>query len=174
MHEGGIHAVVPAAGRGHRFGGDVPKQYRQLPSGITVIEASIRAVLSDARVDRVMVALAPGDPHWAGLEIATDPRVLTCEGGAERAMSVLSALEALLRKLEPDAPIAAQLRDTVRARERQRRRSRSSVPQGRSWRSSSWGLVLCMGAGWFQHHDATPVRFSRSWLAHERFVGLVR
>ena len=87
-------AIVPAAGRGRRFGGGTPKQY-QKACGLTLIEHSLKALLSHPDVDGAMVALAPDDPFWAGwLHMAGKP-IYTCIGGAERADSVLSALQAL-------------------------------------------------------------------------------
>ncbi|HBD19994.1 MAG TPA: indolepyruvate ferredoxin oxidoreductase family protein [Arenimonas sp.] len=53
-------AVVPAAGRGTRFGAETPKQYLML-AGRPVIEHSLRAVLDHDDVDGVVVALAADD-----------------------------------------------------------------------------------------------------------------
>jgi 2-C-methyl-D-erythritol 4-phosphate cytidylyltransferase len=92
-----LWAVLPAAGRGSRFGGERPKQYRALADGRTLLETSIRALLSEARVDGVMVALAAVDTFWSRLPVANDPRVATCEGGAERADSVRLGLRELIR-----------------------------------------------------------------------------
>ena len=87
-------AVVPAAGRGQRFGGDIPKQYLPL-AGRTVIEHSLRAVLDHADVDGVVVVLSAGDPHWPGWRELGGKPVLACTGGAERADSVMAGLQAL-------------------------------------------------------------------------------
>lgn len=87
-------AVMPAAGRGTRFGGDTPKQYLSI-AGRTVIEHSLRALLGHPGVDGVVVALSPDDPYWAGWREMDDKPVYTCLGGAERADSVLAALQAL-------------------------------------------------------------------------------
>ena len=94
-------AVVPAAGRGLRFGGEVPKQYLEV-AGRTLIEHSLQALLSHPGIDAVMVALSPDDPYWAGWrEIAGKP-VYTCVGGTQRAESVLSALQALPATVSED------------------------------------------------------------------------
>ena len=87
-------AVMPAAGRGTRFGGDTPKQYLSI-AGRTVIEHSLRALLGHPGIDGVVVALSPDDPYWAGWREIDDKPVYTCLGGAERADSVLAALQAL-------------------------------------------------------------------------------
>mgnify|MGYP006206810359 CR=1 FL=1 len=87
-------AIVPAAGRGSRFGGDTPKQYLPL-AGRSVIEHSLRAVLDHPDVDGVMVALAQDDAAWPGWREIGGKPVLTCVGGGERADSVLAGLHAL-------------------------------------------------------------------------------
>jgi len=94
-------AVVPAAGRGTRFGAPLPKQYLPL-AGRLVIEHSLRAVLDHPSVDGVVVALAAGDPDWPGWREMGGKPVLTCTGGAERADSVLAALHALPASVSED------------------------------------------------------------------------
>ena len=87
-------ALVPAAGSGRRFGGDVPKQYLQA-AGKPLIEHALKALLSHPAVDGVVVALAEGDTRWPGWTSLHDKPVITCIGGGERADSVLAALHAL-------------------------------------------------------------------------------
>lgn len=89
-----VWAVVPAAGRGARFGAEQPKQYLQL-AGRSLLEHSLRALLCHPDVDGVMVALAPNDPYWPGWRELEGRPVQTCLGGSERADSVLAALRAL-------------------------------------------------------------------------------
>ena len=89
-----IWAIIPAAGRGTRLPGDVPKQYRRL-AGRTVLDHCLDRLLADARISGVMLALASDDRLWADSAHARDARVHTCVGGAERADSVLAALRAL-------------------------------------------------------------------------------
>jgi 2-C-methyl-D-erythritol 4-phosphate cytidylyltransferase len=94
-------AVVPAAGRGSRLGGEVPKQYLTL-AGRPMIEHTLRALLGHPEVDGVMVALAPDDPWWAGWRNMENKPIYTCIGGAERADSVLAALQALPATVSED------------------------------------------------------------------------
>ena len=94
-------AVMPAAGRGTRFGAETPKQYFSI-AGRTVIEHSLRALLGHPDVDGVVVALAPDDPWWAGWRQIDGKPVYTCLGGAERAESVLAALQALPATVSED------------------------------------------------------------------------
>jgi 2-C-methyl-D-erythritol 4-phosphate cytidylyltransferase len=87
-------AVVPAAGRGTRFGSETPKQYLHI-AGRPLIEHSLRSLLAHPLVDGVMVALSPDDLYWGGWREIFGKPVYTCVGGAERADSVLAALQAL-------------------------------------------------------------------------------
>lgn len=89
-----IWAVIPAAGRGARFGGDIPKQYLRIGERPLIAHA-LDALLAHPRVDGAMVALAADDPHWPGWERLNGKPVLRCVGGGERADSVLAALQAL-------------------------------------------------------------------------------
>jgi len=90
----GIWAVVPAAGRGTRFGGPTPKQY--LLAGDRVLLAhTLQALLSHPVVAGVMVVVAEDDADWPGWQSLADKPILTCIGGATRAGSVLAGLHAL-------------------------------------------------------------------------------
>lgn len=87
-------ALVPAAGSGRRFGGEVPKQYLRV-AGKPLIAHALDALLSHPCIDGVVVAVAAGDPHWPGWTRLHGKPVITCMGGGERAESVLAALRAL-------------------------------------------------------------------------------
>jgi len=87
-------AVVPAAGRGSRFGGDVPKQYLDV-AGVPLIGYALQALLAHGSVEGAVVVLAADDARWPGwTEIAGKP-LLTCVGGDARSDSVLAGLAAL-------------------------------------------------------------------------------
>ena len=86
--------VVPAAGRGARFGAEVPKQYLDV-DGEPLIAHTLRALLSHPGVDGAVVALAAGDGAWPGWTEFEGKPVRACVGGACRAASVLAGLEAL-------------------------------------------------------------------------------
>lgn len=87
-------AVVPAAGRGSRFGGDIPKQYLDV-AGEPLLAHTLRALLGHARVDGVVVVLADDDALWPGWDDFGGKPVRACVGGEERADSVLAGLAAL-------------------------------------------------------------------------------
>jgi 2-C-methyl-D-erythritol 4-phosphate cytidylyltransferase/2-C-methyl-D-erythritol 2,4-cyclodiphosphate synthase len=99
-----IWAVVPAAGRGERFekaagASHPPKQYAPL-AGSTVLECSLRALLAEPRIERVVVALAPGDAHWRE-HAPRSEKLLTTLGGASRQDSVLAGLKMLREHASP-------------------------------------------------------------------------
>ena len=98
---GGLWAIVPAAGRGTRFGGDVPKQYAEV-AGAPVIAHTLAALLGHRGVCGAVVVLSAGDAHWPGwTEFAGKP-LRTCVGGDQRADSVLAGLAALPDDVRPD------------------------------------------------------------------------
>ena len=97
-----IWALVPAAGSGRRFGGDVPKQYLHA-AGKPLIGHALEALLAHPQMDGAVVALAADDPHWPGWTTLHGKPVVTCVGGLERADSVLAALHALPENVAHDA-----------------------------------------------------------------------
>ena len=94
-------ALVPAAGSGRRFGGDIPKQYL-VAAGKQLIEHALHALLAHPAIDGVVVALADGDARWAGWTSLHGKPVVACIGGGERADSVLAALRALPAEVAAD------------------------------------------------------------------------
>ena len=90
-----IIAIVPAAGvgaRASRPGQDaVPKQYRPL-GGQPMLRLAVSALLADARIAQVRVAVTPGD-GWVDDALTGLPRTVwrAC-GGATRADTVAGAL----------------------------------------------------------------------------------
>jgi len=102
--------VMPAAGASERFGGPTPKQYAPL-AGRTVIEWALEPFLDDSRCAGAIVALAVQDRRFAEVAArlraptpaaAPLPTVTTCAGGAQRCLSVRSALAALATRAADD------------------------------------------------------------------------
>ena len=89
-----LHALVPAAGNGFRFGADTPKQYLPL-NGTPVLQHSLDRLRAHFPLHRTYVVLARDD-HWfeQAITIGDDVSLLRC-GGATRAESVRNALECL-------------------------------------------------------------------------------
>jgi 2-C-methyl-D-erythritol 4-phosphate cytidylyltransferase len=85
--------LIPAAGYGSRMGADAPKQYLHLGSQ-TLLEHSVRALMSDPRVARVLIVIAPEDQRAGALSL---PRGVSLApvGGSSRAESVRNGLRAL-------------------------------------------------------------------------------
>jgi 2-C-methyl-D-erythritol 4-phosphate cytidylyltransferase len=84
-------AIVPAAGSGRRFGSTIPKQYLPL-HGATVMEHTLRLLLSIAQLERIVVVVNADDSRWRDLAVFSDPRIVTATGGAERCDSVRNGL----------------------------------------------------------------------------------
>ncbi|WP_310165524.1 2-C-methyl-D-erythritol 4-phosphate cytidylyltransferase [Pseudoxanthomonas japonensis] len=89
-----IWAVVPAAGRGTRFGAELPKQYLEV-DGAPLIAHTLTALFAHEAVEGAVVPVSENDADWPRwTEFAGKP-VHACVGGASRAASVLAGLRAL-------------------------------------------------------------------------------
>lgn len=97
----GLWAIVPAAGRGARFGGQVPKQYVAV-AGRPLIAYALGALLTHHGVAGAVVVLAPDDLHWPGWRTLAGKPIRTCIGGQARADSVLAGLDALPGSVRAD------------------------------------------------------------------------
>ena len=87
--------VVPAAGRGRRFGGATPKQYLRIGDKPLVLH-TLERLAAHPRVAGLMLVLAPDDDTWTrGLVEVMGVPLLVADGGAERADSVLAGVRAL-------------------------------------------------------------------------------
>jgi 2-C-methyl-D-erythritol 4-phosphate cytidylyltransferase/2-C-methyl-D-erythritol 2,4-cyclodiphosphate synthase len=109
LHNIKVAAVVVAAGRGLRAGGDLPKQYRSI-LGEPVIRPSIAALARHAAVSLVQPVIHSDDAELYarathGLDVL--PPV---HGGASRQASVCAGLEAL----EPHRPDLVLVHDAAR------------------------------------------------------------
>jgi 2-C-methyl-D-erythritol 4-phosphate cytidylyltransferase / 2-C-methyl-D-erythritol 2,4-cyclodiphosphate synthase len=96
-----VAAVIVAAGRGYRAGGDLPKQYRAL-AGEPVIRPTLAAFLGHPQITAVLPVIHPDDQAIFQAATAGLERLLPAvPGGATRQASVRAGLEAL-RAAEPD------------------------------------------------------------------------
>lgn len=100
-----IAAIIVAAGRGTRAGGDVPKQWRRL-AGRRVADWTLDAFRAHPRVGRVVLVLHPDDLGQA--EGFDD--VIVATGGATRDASVAAGL----RALAGDPPDRVLIHDVAR------------------------------------------------------------
>jgi 2-C-methyl-D-erythritol 4-phosphate cytidylyltransferase / 2-C-methyl-D-erythritol 2,4-cyclodiphosphate synthase len=90
-----VAAVIVAGGRGHRAGGEVPKQYREIADE-PVIRPTLAAFLGHPRIDLVQPVIHPDDRDAFAAATASLEHILPpVPGGATRQMSVRAGLEAL-------------------------------------------------------------------------------
>jgi 2-C-methyl-D-erythritol 4-phosphate cytidylyltransferase / 2-C-methyl-D-erythritol 2,4-cyclodiphosphate synthase len=89
-----VAAVVVAAGRGLRAGGDRPKQYRQI-LGEPVIRPSLAALATHGDISLVQPVVHPDDAALYQTAIAGLDLLAAVPGGATRQASVRAGLEAL-------------------------------------------------------------------------------
>ena len=107
---GVVAAVIVAAGRGQRVGGDIAKQYRLL-AGEPVIRATLAAFSGHVRIDVIQPVIHPADQELfrgasSGFEKLVDP----VPGGATRQISVRAGVEALAAR----APELVLIHDAAR------------------------------------------------------------
>ncbi|WP_116131754.1 bifunctional 2-C-methyl-D-erythritol 4-phosphate cytidylyltransferase/2-C-methyl-D-erythritol 2,4-cyclodiphosphate synthase [Tropicimonas sp. IMCC34043] len=101
-----VAAVIVAAGRGTRVGGDIPKQY-QLLDGIAILRRTVDLFRAHPRISHVLVVIGPRDADCAAAALpAGIARVL---GGDSRAASVAAGLAAL-----PEATTHVLIHDAAR------------------------------------------------------------
>lgn len=96
-------ALLPAAGSGSRMGSACPKQYLQV-HGRPLLWYAVMALARHARIDQVVVVIAPHDAWFASHDFSDWPahvRVLPV-GGASRGESVLNGLQALRGEVADD------------------------------------------------------------------------
>jgi 2-C-methyl-D-erythritol 4-phosphate cytidylyltransferase/2-C-methyl-D-erythritol 2,4-cyclodiphosphate synthase len=93
-----VAALIVAAGRGIRAGGEVPKQYRKL-AGQAILRRTAARFLSHARVDDVLVVIHADDVALYQAAVEGQDRLLPfVTGGATRQESVRRGLEALAER----------------------------------------------------------------------------
>jgi 2-C-methyl-D-erythritol 4-phosphate cytidylyltransferase/2-C-methyl-D-erythritol 2,4-cyclodiphosphate synthase len=106
---GSIYALVLAAGRGVRFGGETPKQYLPL-GGATVLRHAVTAFTAHSRIDGVLLTIRPEDRETYNAALAGLDLLEAIPGGAERQDSVRLGLEALA----PQRPSRVLIHDGAR------------------------------------------------------------
>ena len=107
-----VVALVPAAGRGLRMGGSIPKQFLSL-GGEPLIVQSLRTLQAAPDVDQIVLAVPLADIEYCEKEIVSRHRFTkvsnVVEGGVERQDSVRHALA----QVHPDTEIVL-IHDAVR------------------------------------------------------------
>ncbi len=86
--------VVPAAGAGHRFGSEFPKQYQEI-TGRCVLAHALQAFADWGEVSGTLVVIDNDDRWFADIAGQLPLAVRTVVGGAERMHSVINGIRAL-------------------------------------------------------------------------------
>ena len=94
--------VMPAAGRGQRLGGDIPKQYLTL-AGRSMLEWALQPFIDDSACRGTVLALSSEDAVWPTVRARLARPVIEAPGGRERSDSVRQALETLRTQGADDA-----------------------------------------------------------------------
>lgn len=142
--------ILPAAGRGERFGGE---KLAQLVADRSVLEHSILAFLERSDVSNVVVVRRdPAAPLPVADGIARHPKLKLCMGGAHRAESVKFGLEAVAALPHPpefvaihDAArpaVSQRLIDRVFAAARQHGAAVPGMPVGDTIKRIGDGVVI--------------------------------
>lgn len=105
----GTVALVVAAGRGHRFGGELPKQYRRL-AGKPLLRHCLERFLAHPGIDAVRVVTNPADAALYVEATAGLTLLDAVPGGATRQQSVRNGLESLAA----DPPARVLIHDAAR------------------------------------------------------------
>ena len=89
-----VTALIVAAGKGERLGGDQPKQYRPI-AGKPVLRWAVEAMAAHPSVDRVRVVIGAGQDSLAEAALEGLAVGELVQGGAERSDSVRNGLQAI-------------------------------------------------------------------------------
>lgn len=100
LNQQGYWVVIPAAGAGHRFSQERPKQYWTVHHK-AILQHTVDLFLAQDWLSGVVVAVAEGDSHIKQLPLYRHSRVMMVKGGATRAQSVLAALKHLQSYVKP-------------------------------------------------------------------------
>ena len=92
-----IWCIVPAAGVSVRMQTVRPKQYLTLGSS-TVLDVTLRRLLSSKYIDKVVVCIHSEDKFWHESFYANNTKVTVITGGSQRACSVANGLKAISKE----------------------------------------------------------------------------
>lgn len=101
--------LIVSAGRGHRIGGEIPKQYMNL-GGETILSKTVRIFANHSKVDAVRVVIHPDDQELYNSATCDFSLLTPVFGGAKRQDSVRLGLESL----EALNPSNVLIHDSVR------------------------------------------------------------
>ncbi len=105
-----IAALIVAAGRGHRAGAGLPKQYRPL-AGRPVLRHTLDAFCANPQIDTVLTVIHPDDSTLYVNAAPASPKLRPpAHGGDSRAASVLNGI----RAIADDPPDLILIHDAAR------------------------------------------------------------
>lgn len=96
-----VWVVVPAAGRGMRFGGGVPKQFLEV-GGMSLLAHTVAVLAGHAGIAGIVLVLGAQDAPVLPESVLHGKPLLRAAGGATRAASVLAGLHALPDSVRAD------------------------------------------------------------------------
>ena len=103
MNKDNYFLIVPASGVGTRMGSSTPKQYLRLENGLTIIDQCLKTLLEIKLISGFVVALSSTDSFFQSSHFYNHSKILAiAEGGKERFNSVLSALNSLNNRAQPN------------------------------------------------------------------------
>jgi 2-C-methyl-D-erythritol 4-phosphate cytidylyltransferase/2-C-methyl-D-erythritol 2,4-cyclodiphosphate synthase len=105
-----VTALIVAAGKGLRAGGETPKQYQSV-AGAPLLRHTAQRLLAHPRIDSVRVVINPDDRGVYDAAVAGLPLGEPIAGGATRQASARAGLEALAA----DPPAIVMVHDAARA-----------------------------------------------------------
>jgi 2-C-methyl-D-erythritol 4-phosphate cytidylyltransferase len=83
------------------MGSETPKQYLAL-NGQAVIEYTLQTLLDNPKIEGIYLSISPNDSYWGETAMASNPKITTVDGGAERYHSVQNALKLLHTTADPE------------------------------------------------------------------------
>jgi 2-C-methyl-D-erythritol 4-phosphate cytidylyltransferase len=92
--------IVPAAGKGRRFGAAVPKQFHLLRDD-PVAQHTLSRLLSVDCIEHIVVPCDTESDRWSMVDAVTSSKVDLTSGGKSRANSVFNGLEHLQAVADP-------------------------------------------------------------------------
>lgn len=88
--------IIPASGIGTRMNAELPKQYLKLENGLSVLEQTLKTLLSIEQIKGCVVAIAENDTEFKKSLFSNHHKLLaTAIGGKKRFHSVMSAFNTL-------------------------------------------------------------------------------
>ncbi len=97
----GIGVILPAGGKGSRFGGPIPKQFLEVRSGRPLLQYSLEAFHTLEEVESIVLVLPPDQVEIRRPLVQVFPKLHLAVGGMERWNSVQNGFRALPEHCDP-------------------------------------------------------------------------